>query len=620
MKSLKRIFCFLLAIMILAGCTPAPAVPPESTLEVSNQPAASKESRTLTVLAAASLIESFTEIGNLFETQNPGVKVVFSFAGSQQLAQQLEQGIRVDVFASANQKYMDAAVAAQRVDSAKVENFAKNQLVVIYPAENQAGISTLLDLARPGIKLDLAAAEVPVGKYSLEFLNKASNDPGFLPTYKDDVLKNVVSYEDNVKSVFTKVLLGEADAGIVYTSDISKKDAGDIGRLEIPKDLNALATYPIAPVADAENFELARTFVDLVLSEQGQAVLADYGFIPVTGQTASSGGFIVTDALGRNVQFNSVPKRIVLIGKGLFMVADAIYLFPEAGKNIAALGSTNQGTGNFIPVIDSTYSDKISLDSNAGPEQIAAAQPDCVIMKSINAEKFGTPLEVLNIPVVYLDFETSEQYQRDLKTLGQLFQNPERAEELTAFYENNEALIAKSVSGLKEDEKPRTLLLYYSEKDGAIAFNVPPMSWMQAYIIQTAGGNPVWQDANPTNGWTKVGLEQIAAWDPDVIFVVSYSKPINDVVAQLKSDSNWQTLKAVKNEKLFGFATDLYSWDQPDVRWILGLKWAAGRLHPEIFNDLDIVKEAMSFYKDLYGMDDEAFQNNILPVLTGDIN
>ena len=620
MKSLKRIFCFLLAIMILAGCTPAPAVPPESTLEVSNQPAASKESRTLTVLAAASLTEPFTEIGKLFETQNPGVKVVFSFAGSQSLAQQLEQGIRADVFASANQKYMDAAVAAQRVDPAKVEIFAKNQLVVIYPAENQAGISTLLDLARPGIKLDLAAAEVPVGKYSLEFLDKASNDPGFSPTYKDDVLKNVVSYEDNVKSVLTKVLLGEVDAGIVYTSDISKKDVDSIGRLEIPQDLNALVSYPIAPVADAENVELAKTFVDLVLSEQGQAVLADYGFIPVTGQTASSGGFIVTDALGRNVQFNSVPKRIVLIGKGLFMVADAIYLFPEAGKNIAALGSTNQGTGNFIPVINSTYSDKISLDSNAGPEQIAAAQPDCVIMKSINAEKFGTPLEVLNIPVVYLDFETAEQYQRDLKTLGQLFQNPERAEELAAFYENNAALIAKSVSGLKEDDKPRTLLLYYSEKDGAVAFNVPPMSWMQAYIIQTAGGNPVWQDANPSNGWTKVGLEQIAAWDPDVIFVVSYSKPINDVVAQLKSDSNWQALKAVKNEKLFGFATDLYSWDQPDVRWILGLKWAAGRLHPEIFNDLDIVKEAMSFYKDLYGMDDEAFQNNILPVLTGDIN
>jgi iron complex transport system substrate-binding protein len=328
----------------------------------------------------------------------------------------------------------------------------------------------------------------------------------------------------------------------------------------------------------------------------------------------------VTDALGRVVTLPRAPQRIVLVGKALFMVADAIYAFPEAGKAIVALGSTAQGSGNFIPMIDPTFNAKISLDSSAGAEQIAAAQPDCVIMKSTNAETLGKSLEAINIPVVYLDFETPEQYQRDLKTLGQLFQNPDRAAAVAAFYQGKADAITKAVSTLKDEQKPRTMILYYSEKDGAAAFNVPPMSWMQTLQVIIAGGRPVWQDANPAKGWTKVSLEQIAAWNPDVIFVVAYFNPVGDVVKKLKADSNWQALSAVKNNKVYGFATDVYSWDQPDTRWILGLTWVAGKLHPDLFPGLDISKEAQAFYKELYGMDEASFQKNIQPILTGDIN
>jgi iron complex transport system substrate-binding protein len=302
------------------------------------------------------------------------------------------------------------------------------------------------------------------------------------------------------------------------------------------------------------------------------------------------------------------------------MVADAIYLFPEASKSIVALGPTNQGSGNFIPMIDPTYTEKISLDSSIGPEQIAAIQPDLVIMKSFNAEKLGTPLEALNIPVIYLDFETPEQYERDLKTLGQLFQDPEQAEKLVSFYQSRVDSVSKAVSGLTDDQKPRTLLLYYSEKDGAVAFNVPPMNWMQTLMVETAGGRPVWADANPGGGWTIVNLEQIANWNPEVIFIVSYFKPVNEVVSSLKVDSKWQLLDAVKNNKIYGFATDAYSWDQPDTRWILGLSWVAQKLHPDSFQNVDMVEEAKVFYRELYGMDDSAFQTNIQPILTGDIN
>lgn len=336
--------------------------------------------------------------------------------------------------------------------------------------------------------------------------------------------------------------------------------------------------------------------------------------------TVSSTSFTVTDALGRNITFNKVPQRIVLAGKALFMVADAIYTFPEAGKNIVALGSTMQGSGNFIPMIDPTFSGKISLDSSAGAEQIAAAKPDCVIMKSSNAQTLGKSLEAINVPVVYLDFETPDQYQRDLKTLGQIFQNPDQAAKVAAFYQDKVDSITKVVSTLKDDQKPRTLILYYNEKNNTVAFNVPPLSWMQTLLVITAGGRPVWQDANPTNGWTTVNLEQIAAWNPDVIFIVAYFNPVNDVVKKLKADPQWQALSAVKNNKIYGFATDVYSWDQPDTRWILGLSWVAGKLHPDLFPGLDITKEAQTFYQDLYGMDDAAFQKNIQPLLTGDIN
>jgi len=235
---------------------------------------------TLTVFAAASLTEAFTEIGQQFEADHPGVKMVFNFAGSQALSAQLAEGAPADVFGSANIKEMTNAIAAGRVADGSQKTFAHNKLVVIYPTDNPAGLAKLQDLAKPGLKLVLAAAEVPVGKYSLEFLDKASQDAAFGTTFRDDVLKNVVSYEDNVKSVLTKVVLGEADAGIVYLTDISLDNADKVGRLDIPDALNAVATYPIAVVSDAQQPELAKAFVDLVLSAQGQAIMAKYGFLP----------------------------------------------------------------------------------------------------------------------------------------------------------------------------------------------------------------------------------------------------------------------------------------------------------------------------------------------------
>lgn len=270
MRSLR----WLLALgMILVGCQ----------AQASSDPRAGSKARptgTLTVLAAASLSDAFGELASRFESAHPGVRVALSLAGSQQLAQQLAQGAPGDVFASANRQEMDHAVQAGRVAAGSARVFAHNRLTVVLPRDNPAGLVRLQDLAKPGLRLVLAAAEVPVGQYALQFLDKASQETRFGPGFKGAVLKNVASYEENVKSVLTKVELGEADAGIVYATDAGSASAAQVSQIEIPEELNSVAEYSIAPLADAAQPRLAQEFVQLVLSPEGQEVLAKYGFAP----------------------------------------------------------------------------------------------------------------------------------------------------------------------------------------------------------------------------------------------------------------------------------------------------------------------------------------------------
>ncbi|HQV27719.1 MAG TPA: molybdate ABC transporter substrate-binding protein [Thermoflexales bacterium] len=240
-------------------------------------PAAYPPGNVLTVFAAASLTGAFGDIGKRFESAHPGIKVQFNFAGSQALRTQIEQGAAADIFASANAAEMDTLVAGKLVVSESVKIFLTNQLVVVMPAKNPAGLATLADLAGPRLKVVLAAKEVPVGNYAAQSLGKldASLGAGF----RDRVLANVVSYENDVKQVVVKVQLGEADAGIVYASDAVA--APDLKKIEIPVDSNVLARYPLAPLTQSKNPELARSFVASVLSAEGQAILQRWGFSPI---------------------------------------------------------------------------------------------------------------------------------------------------------------------------------------------------------------------------------------------------------------------------------------------------------------------------------------------------
>jgi molybdate transport system substrate-binding protein len=277
---------FLVLLAACGGAQPAaPAatnVPAAATSAPQATAAPSAQAAELTVFAAASLMDAFTEIGKNFETANPGATVTFNFAGSQQLAQQIGQGAPVDVFASANNAQMNAVIKSGEVISGTQRIFVRNRLVVIYPKDNPAQIAGLKDLGKSGLKLVLAARAVPVGQYALDFLAKASKLPEYTDTYSPTVLANVVSYEQDVKAVLSKVTLGEADAGIVYVTDIAQDSADKVGKLAIPDNLNTIASYPIATIKGAKNADLATKFMDYVLAPDGQAVLAKYGFITTT--------------------------------------------------------------------------------------------------------------------------------------------------------------------------------------------------------------------------------------------------------------------------------------------------------------------------------------------------
>ncbi|WP_210687393.1 molybdate ABC transporter substrate-binding protein [Mycolicibacterium sp. GESEQ-9] len=218
----------------------------------------------ITVFAAASLKSAFTEIGEQFKADNPGTSVEFSFAGSSDLVTQLTQGAAADVFASADTRNMDKAVAAELVAGSPV-NFATNTLTIAVAAGNPKGIKTFADLTKPGTSVVVCAPPVPCGG-ATEKVEKAAG-----------VTLSPVSEETSVTDVLGKVTSGQADAGLVYVTDAA--GAGDkVTAVAFPEAAQAVNTYPIAVLKQSKHADLAHRFVDLVTSEAGRSALAKAGF------------------------------------------------------------------------------------------------------------------------------------------------------------------------------------------------------------------------------------------------------------------------------------------------------------------------------------------------------
>lgn len=244
--------------------------------------ARAQNTRQLTVFAAASLTDAYESIADAFEAENPNVEVLYNFGGSSTLATQLVQGAPADIFASANDAQMQVAIDGGRIASEPV-TFARNRLVLIVPSGNPADIGSLRDLANPNIHLILAAPDVPVRTYTDTMLERMANDPDYGDDFRNAVLANLVSEEPNVRQVSAKVALGEADAGIVYLSDVTPDIADEVIALPIADAFNTIASYPIAITDDTDQPELAQAFIDFVLSDAGQDILASWNFVSVRG-------------------------------------------------------------------------------------------------------------------------------------------------------------------------------------------------------------------------------------------------------------------------------------------------------------------------------------------------
>jgi molybdate transport system substrate-binding protein len=262
--SVNRLIIGLCALsLMLGGCSSDDS----NDTSVGESPAT--EPIELTVFAGSSLTAALSDgIGPDFEAQSEGATIVFNFGASDSLAGQIQSEGSTDVFASASGTWMDAVAEDPGVTDRT--DFVRNRLVIITPPDNPAGIVSIDDLATSGVQLVLAAEGVPVGDYSREALGNAG--------IRDEAEANVVSNEEDNASVVARIVAGEADAGIVYESDISAAAGNDVNAVEIPESVNVIPTYPIAVVTGAPNPELAAAFVAYVTGPDGQATLIEYGF------------------------------------------------------------------------------------------------------------------------------------------------------------------------------------------------------------------------------------------------------------------------------------------------------------------------------------------------------
>ena len=224
---------------------------------------------TLTVYAASSLTKTFEQIGTEFEAQHDGVTVEFSFGGSSDLVAQIQEGAPADVFASADTANMDK-LTAEDLQAADPENFATNTLEIAVPPDNPGGVASFADLAKDGINVVVCAPEVPCGAATVKVEEATGVDI------------QPVSEEQSVTDVLAKVTSGEADAGLVYVTDVLAAGA-DVQGITFPESSEAVNTYPVVALKDAADADLAQEFVDLVVSDTGQSILEAAGFAPADG-------------------------------------------------------------------------------------------------------------------------------------------------------------------------------------------------------------------------------------------------------------------------------------------------------------------------------------------------
>lgn len=264
-----RITPLVIALLVLLSACAAPPTTADPAAEKPAQPL------TLKVFAPSSLTEAAKDLGAAFEKSNPNVKVSFEFGHSPTQRLQFTEGATGDVFITASQKDMDDAIADKTVAEGSASVFARNQLIIVLPADNQAGLANLEDLGKPGVRLLVAVADTPIGKVTMTSLDKM--DKQFANGFKGNVEANIVSKESGVKPIVSKIKLGEADAGIVFSTDAIS--APELKTIQIPAELNVITQLNVAPLSKATNADPAAKFTAFMLSDEAQEILKKWGFL-----------------------------------------------------------------------------------------------------------------------------------------------------------------------------------------------------------------------------------------------------------------------------------------------------------------------------------------------------
>jgi iron complex transport system substrate-binding protein len=334
----------------------------------------------------------------------------------------------------------------------------------------------------------------------------------------------------------------------------------------------------------------------------------------INSPVSESTQFTVQDALERTLEFSGYPERIVISGKQTPMLANFFYLFPSKAERLLAVENRSQSPDKFLELIDDEYQSKLILEKGAGVEQIAPLNPDLVILKTSMKEEIGTGLEEVGIPVIYVSFEDIENIYNDIRVIGKVLDEEERAEEIIHAYQkiyseiNDKLMLVSSVKNV--------LLLQATNIDQKYSFQVPSSSWLQTKMIEDLKANPVWVSASLSGGWTEVNFEQIFNWDINNIFIINYRGQSNEITMGLKKNELWKSFLSDNQANLAPFPYDYISWDQPDPRWILGYTWIASELYPEQIERDYVLETVKIFYTFFYGMGEDYIESEIISLIS----
>ena len=324
-------------------------------------------------------------------------------------------------------------------------------------------------------------------------------------------------------------------------------------------------------------------------------------------QMQNSDFYRATDANGRTLQLTEKPTSIMVAGKAAVMPANALFLFPEVATMQLQLSKTDQGLGDLFSLLRPSLDDQGRFAQSASVEEIAAKNPELVLLKATHYDSIAKKLDQLGVPNFTMNLETYDEWKVEITELGKLLKNTTRAKQILDFYESRLKNITDKVGTLPQEQKVRVLLLQGVNSDNTNSFKIAPDTWMQSWMVDQVGANSVWKGANTaSSGWSTVSFEQIAAWDPQVIYIVSYKSLSDPYIKDIYSSPIWSGLDAVKNNQVKAAPADVMSYMQPVSSWILGAEWMAKDLYPQLFSSIQMEEQVRTFYADMYSITDKS--------------